>query len=143
MGLHMTTVHHETLKAVPNAEFGRDDPTINIQGTKNAPLFDDEQIKRMREAAQAGGLPMVPPGMPPPLAPAPVAAPLQFNGLVYSDDAVSPEEKRAALDKYKYDPSAVKQKLSALDASIAERLKAALAQRAAIAAATVEVGEVV
>jgi len=55
MGLHMTTVHHETLKAVPNAEFGRDDPTINIQGTKNAPLFDDEQIKRMREAAQAGG----------------------------------------------------------------------------------------
>jgi hypothetical protein len=137
MGVHMQTLHQEPLRSVPKAEPGRDDPTLNIVGTLGAPLFDDEQIKRMREAAQSGQG-YVPPGQPPPLPappPAAFATPLPAaavnEGFAYPDDKVSPEEKRALLDRYKFDPNAVKQKLSALDASISERLKAALAKSAA------------
>ncbi|RUS22724.1 hypothetical protein BC937DRAFT_87606 [Endogone sp. FLAS-F59071] len=42
--------------------------------------------------------------------------------LIYDDNEVSPEEKRAALDKYRYNKESVRQQVQHLDASIESRL---------------------
>ena len=46
--------------------------------------------------------------------------------LVYSDDYVSVEEKRAALAKYRYDASSIAQEIEKLDTKIDDRMEALL-----------------
>ena len=46
--------------------------------------------------------------------------------LVYSDDYVSVEEKRAALAKYRYDASSIAQEIEKLDSKIDDRMEALL-----------------
>ena len=45
------------------------------------------------------------------------------SAFVYADDDVSMEEKRAGLDKYRYDEESIKNQLSSLDAAIQARLQ--------------------
>lgn len=122
LGVHMKTMHETELKAVPKADFGRDNPSLHIVGTEGAPVLQDgaaaaaaaEASKRLRVISE------------PTTAPPPQSA---NGGLVYADETQSPEEKRAALARYRFDEGSLNAKLSQLNASIQDRMQQALARR--------------
>jgi len=131
MGIHMKTMHNTELKAVPKAEPGRDDPTLHIVGTVGVPTEEEREEsnrKRMKLASSIDSLidsvaaeavvPQIDIADLPPV-----------KGMVYTDETVSPEEKRAMLPRYRFDENNLKDKLSAMDASIETRLKEALARK--------------
>jgi hypothetical protein len=128
MGIHMRTIHGTELKSVPKAEPGRDDPALNITGTQNVPSEEEREEMNRKRARMAPSLDSLIDAVAASVAeseananhvPAPTA-----KGLVYSDEHISPEEKRALLDRYKFDENAIKAKLNAKDASIEARLSA-------------------
>ena len=134
MGVHMKTMHGIELKSVPKAEPGREDPTLNISGSTGVPTeeeFEEFLQKRARlvssldslidsaaqtvigEGSQASGTDVNA-----------STNKLSIQGLVYSDENISPEEKRAMLHKYRYDETSLTEKLDILQASIDTRLRA-------------------
>jgi len=108
----------------PNMPWGMTPPTM---GTPPSPLFPI--------GGQMGTTPIPSPGsfVPPartnvtsPLGgstipPAPLGAMGQFH-LVYDDEHISMEEKRAELERYRYDEEKIKEQVSKLNSSIESRL---------------------
>jgi len=140
MSIHMKTMHDIELKSVPKADPGRDDPTLNIVGTTGVPTEEErEEAARKRAKFSTSAVDI--------LVDSVLASVAQSSdphsaakyddwpalptvkGLVYSDETISPEEKRAALPRYRVDETSLKEKLAAMDASIAARLQSALAAR--------------
>lgn len=130
MAVHMRTMHGKELQSVPKALEGRDDPTLNISGTSGVPT-EEERLEANKKrakleqsvdslldsAAQAVDAPIIS-----------TIQPL-INGMVYSDDKISPEERRAALPKYKLDEATISEKASLLGESIDARLQRLAAAR--------------
>lgn len=131
MNIHMKTIHGYELTSVPKAEAGRDDPTIGIMGSRGVPT-EEEREESMRKRARMAPVSLdslvdsvaasvVSSSSQNALTPA--AAP-PGKGLVYSDELVSPEEKRAALPRYRFDAAAMKEKLESKETSLEARLVA-------------------
>lgn len=130
MATHVLQVHKEQILKVPNAKAGRDAIELDVYGMEGVPhdLIETRalgltQKKQKVEEVEGLGLPQEAlTSWPLPVMP--------FNydvtQLVYSDDWVTPEEKRACLPKYSYDKTTIQSKAHTLDESIQERMSALL-----------------
>ena len=109
MATHVLQVHKEQVSKVPNAKAGRDTIELDIYGMEGVPPSLIEQralglpYKKQKNESQdvsshySGTQPIFT-SWPVPVMP----MAYETTQLVYTDDYVSPEEKRACLPKYLY-----------------------------------------
>jgi len=141
MAYHMKIVHSMELQAVPKADPGRDDPSLNVVGSTGIPT-EEEREERAQKKLKPSPIDQLVDSVVAEVSSSSAAASnssdsgsyitpssITIKGLVYSDETVSPEEKRALLPKYRIDEATLREKFAAKDASIEARLKMALASR--------------
>lgn len=126
MSVHMKTMHDIELQTVPKSELGRDDPTLHIIGSSGVPT-EEEWEESIRKRTKVSALDSLVDSVTAEALDeegAEEVDPLLVKGMVYSDEQVSQEEKRAQLAKYRVDALVLEERLAGLEAMIGAKLQA-------------------
>ncbi|CAG9314195.1 unnamed protein product [Blepharisma stoltei] len=133
MATHVLQVHKEQVLKVPNAKTGRDAIELDIFGMEGVPpqlveqramsmAHKKQKIEDIEVPEQAAGPQSIFTSWPLPV----FSTSFDTTQLVYSDDCISVEEKRACLPKYRYDQETILKTVNQLDNEIQSRINSLL-----------------
>ena len=133
MATHVLQVHKEQVLKVPNAKAGRDAIELDIFGMDGVPQslieqrslgmptkkqkLDDEEVQQSIILP-----PVVFTAWPMPI----LTSSVNNIQMVYTDELISPEEKRSRLSKYRYNQARIIKTAAELDNDIQNRINSLL-----------------
>jgi hypothetical protein len=133
MATHVLQVHKEQVLKVPNAKAGRDAIELDVFGMDGVPqsLIEQRALGQPSKRQKLEEDEVVPSVILPPVVftawPMPVVSGTANNlQMVYVDEAVSTEEKRSRLPKYRYNQARIMRNAVQLDSDIQNRINTLL-----------------